>query len=223
MYADTGGPGPIIVYLAKVSDAASAGTSGLQWFKVAEAGLSNGVWAVDTMISNQGWHYFTMPTCVAPGDYLMRVELIALHNAYSQGGAQFYMECAQIRITGSGTNSGSNFVSFPGAYSATHPGIQLNIYDGSKPNNGGRPYSIPGPSVLSCSSGNNGGNNGGSGGGGSGSGAPLYGQCGGTGWTGPTTCAQGTCKAAGQFYSKQDVSPSMLGAHINSSLGQCTP
>ncbi|KAG9187607.1 hypothetical protein G6011_05478 [Alternaria panax] len=56
-----------------------------------------------------------MPTCVAPGDYLMRVELIALHGAENLGGAQFYMECAQIRVTGDGTNKGSNFVSFPGA------------------------------------------------------------------------------------------------------------
>jgi hypothetical protein len=37
------------------------------------------------MIANAGWHYFTMPTCVAPGDYLMRVEIIALHNAGTQG------------------------------------------------------------------------------------------------------------------------------------------
>ncbi|RYP78566.1 hypothetical protein DL771_000519 [Monosporascus sp. 5C6A] len=34
--------GPISVYLAKVDDAATAGTTGLKWFKVAEAGLSNG-------------------------------------------------------------------------------------------------------------------------------------------------------------------------------------
>jgi len=44
------------------------------------------------MIANGGWHYFTMPTCVASGEYLMRVELIALHNAGTSGGAQFYME-----------------------------------------------------------------------------------------------------------------------------------
>jgi cellulase len=197
--------GPIIVYLAKVSNAASTGTSGLQWFKVAEAGLSNGIWAVDTMISNQGWHYFNLPTCVAPGDYLMRVEIIALHNAYSQGGAQFYMECAQIRVTGSGTNTGSNTVSFPGAYSASHAGIMLNIYDGTKPNNGGRPYSIPGPAVITCSSGNNGG---GDNGGGTqpppsgGASAPLYGQCGGIGWTGATICAEGTCKVSSEHYSQ---------------------
>jgi cellulase len=87
--------GPIMVYLAKVDNAATAGTAGLRWFKVAESGLNGGTWAVDTMISNGGWHYFNMPSCVAPGDYLMRVELIALHSAQTQGQAQFYMECAQ--------------------------------------------------------------------------------------------------------------------------------
>jgi cellulase len=87
--------GPIMVYLAKVDNAATTGTSGLRWFKVAENGLNGGTWAVDTMIANGGWHYFNMPSCVAPGDYLMRVELIALHSAEQQGQAQFYMECAQ--------------------------------------------------------------------------------------------------------------------------------
>ncbi|KAI2610228.1 glycoside hydrolase family 61 protein [Hypoxylon fragiforme] len=143
--------GPISVYLAKVDNAATAQPTGLKWFKVAEDGLSNGQWAVDKMISNNGWHYFTMPTCIAPGDYLMRVELIALHGAQMQGQAQFYMECAQIRITGSGTNAGSNFVSFPGAYKASDPGIQVNIYDNSgNPYMGGQSYKIPGPSVLTC-------------------------------------------------------------------------
>ncbi|KAK7184786.1 hypothetical protein DPSP01_002242 [Paraphaeosphaeria sporulosa] len=37
---------------------------------------------------------------------------------------------------------------------------------------------------------------------GTGSGAALYGQCGGQGWTGPTTCKQGTCKAQSQWYSQ---------------------
>ncbi|TLD11759.1 hypothetical protein PspLS_11699 [Pyricularia sp. CBS 133598] len=47
----------------------------------------------------------------------------------------------------------------------------------------------------------------GSGGGGGGGANPpncaaLYGQCGGSGWSGPTCCAQGTCKAANQWYSQ---------------------
>ncbi|KAJ3047745.1 hypothetical protein HK097_011246 [Rhizophlyctis rosea] len=32
--------------------------------------------------------------------------------------------------------------------------------------------------------------------------AALYGQCGGQGWTGPTTCASGTCKVSNQYYSQ---------------------
>ena len=56
--------------------------------KVAHEGLSNGKWAVDNMIANGGWHYFTMPSCIAPGDYLLRAELIALHSAGNQGQAQ---------------------------------------------------------------------------------------------------------------------------------------
>ncbi|KAG8870783.1 hypothetical protein FRC20_011330 [Serendipita sp. 405] len=36
----------------------------------------------------------------------------------------------------------------------------------------------------------------------SGTGSPLYGQCGGIGWTGPTTCSQGTCKFSNNWYSQ---------------------
>jgi lytic cellulose monooxygenase (C1-hydroxylating) len=43
------------------------------------------------MISNGGWVDFTMPSCVAPGNYLLRAEIIALHSASNQGQAQFYM------------------------------------------------------------------------------------------------------------------------------------
>jgi hypothetical protein len=43
---------------------------------------------------------------------------------------------------------------------------------------------------------------GGDGGGGGGSCAPLYGQCGGTGWSGPTCCSGGTCKSSNQWYSQ---------------------
>ncbi|KAJ3055554.1 hypothetical protein HK097_010162 [Rhizophlyctis rosea] len=35
-----------------------------------------------------------------------------------------------------------------------------------------------------------------------GQGSALYGQCGGQGWTGPTTCAQGTCRVSNQWYSQ---------------------
>ncbi|RDL33174.1 Endoglucanase II [Venustampulla echinocandica] len=147
--------GPISVYMAKVDNAGTASAyNSYSWFKIAEEGLNtgSGKWAVDTMIGNQGWWDFTMPSCIAPGQYLMRVELLALHSAYSAGGAQFYMSCANIEVTGSGTKTGSNLVKFPGAYPSNDAGIVINIYSGtpSLPNNGGKAYKIPGPPKLTC-------------------------------------------------------------------------
>jgi cellulase len=77
---------------AKVDNAATASTSGQKWFKVFEDGLdSSGTWGVDRMISNGGWVDFTMPSCIAPGQYLLRTEIIALHSASKSMGVQFYM------------------------------------------------------------------------------------------------------------------------------------
>ncbi|OBT53741.1 hypothetical protein VE04_06612 [Pseudogymnoascus sp. 24MN13] len=122
--------GPAQVYLAKVSDASSADPKGLSWTKVALEGLNNGVWGVDTMVSGGGG---------------------ALHSAYSAGGAQFYMSCANIRVTGSGSTALSGGVSLPGAYSSGDPGITINIYGSSgNPDNDGKPYVAPGPDVFTC-------------------------------------------------------------------------
>lgn len=75
-----------------MDNAATASTSGLKWFKVYEDGLDgSGQWGVDRMIKNNGWVDFTLPSCIAAGDYLLRAEIIALHSASKQGEAQFYM------------------------------------------------------------------------------------------------------------------------------------
>lgn len=68
--------GPVITYLAKVDNAATAQPSGLKWFKIQEEGVKGGTWAVDKVIQGQGWYNFQLPTCIAPGEYLMRHELI---------------------------------------------------------------------------------------------------------------------------------------------------
>ncbi|PSN62551.1 hypothetical protein BS50DRAFT_603251 [Corynespora cassiicola Philippines] len=144
--------GPTIFYMAKVDNAASASPNGLKWFKVYEDGLDgSGQWGVDRMISAGGWQDFTMPSCIAPGQYLLRAEIIALHSASKQGEAQFYIGCAQINLTGSGTNAGGQTVSFPGAYSANDPGILISIYNQmGQPVGNGQPYKIPGPAALKC-------------------------------------------------------------------------
>lgn len=146
--------GPTQVYLAKVDDAATAAKTDLKWFKIASDGVtSDGTWGVDDMIANVdsdgfGWQKFTMPECIAAGQYLMKVELLALHSASSEGGAQFYGSCAQIKVTGSGSYSGATAdeISFPGGYTADDAGILANIYDTSIYST----YKAPGPDVITC-------------------------------------------------------------------------
>jgi cellulase len=86
-------------------------------------------------------------------------------------------------------------------YKSNDPGLVYNKWT-----NNPATYIMPGPSVW------NGGSsgsppptnpgNGNGGGGGSGGSAPLYGQCGGNGWTGPTTCSSGRCVASNEWYSQ---------------------
>jgi len=145
--------GPISAYLAKVGNAASAGAAGLKWFKIVEENFDTGsnTWAVDKMIVNNGWSYFNFPKCIAPGQYLLRVELLALHSAHQINGAQFYISCAQINVSGSGSFEPRSTVNIPGAYSQNDPSIFINIYGTTgQPDNGGRPYKAPGPEAITC-------------------------------------------------------------------------
>ena len=215
--------GPVMAYMKKVTDATTDVGYGLGWFKISEAGLNTAsqTWAVTDLIANKGVQSITIPSCLEDGQYLLRAELIALHSASSPQGAQFYMECAQINVTGGSGTGKPSTVSLPGAYSATDPGVLINIYQTLSS------YTIPGPRPFTCAAG--------SGPPASSSSkpaatpttlstsvkpsstvssskaatstasagvAPLYGQCGGSGWTGATTCASGTCKSASQFYSE---------------------
>lgn len=90
---DSSHKGPIITYLAKVSDATQTSVTGLKWFKIAEQGYnpSTKTWAVDDLIKKKGMWDIKIPACIASGQYLMRHELIALHSASSYPGAQFYV------------------------------------------------------------------------------------------------------------------------------------
>lgn len=69
--------GPIINYLAPIS----GGINDAVWVKISEAGYSNGKWAVDDLIAAQGKWDVKIPATLAPGEYLLRQEIIALHEA----------------------------------------------------------------------------------------------------------------------------------------------
>ncbi|KAH6637726.1 endoglucanase-like protein II [Boeremia exigua] len=218
--------GPIIVYASK------AGSS-YSWTKLWEDGLTNGKWAVEKLLAGSytgkpGQHDFTLPQ-LAPGDYVLRPEINALHEGNRLAGAQFYMECVHIKVEGSGTAQLPAGVKFPGAYTANDAGVLFDIYAGKTS------YPIPGPKVWNGAS--------------SGAAAPApvktttaaaapvkttaaaakpttakttmttvvkpaatkpaaagsvakYGQCGGIGYTGATGCAASTCTKQNDYYSQ---------------------
>jgi lytic cellulose monooxygenase (C1-hydroxylating) len=154
----------------------------------------------------------SIPADTPAGDYLLRAEVIALHTAASSGGAQFYVSCYQITVQGSGKSTAAvpAGVSFPGALKASDPGILINIHTKLSTYVNPGPTVIPGGEVRtpgsSCSgcestckvgSGPSGTaiqvtpptETGTSGGGSSSCAQAQYQQCGGTGYTGCTTCA----------------------------------
>jgi hypothetical protein len=84
---------------------------------------------------------FTVPKSVPSGKYLVRVESIALHQAQSVGGAQVYLSCAQVEITGGGDGKPTPLVSFPGAYRSNDAGL-LWSYSPVRSS-----YKAPGPEI----------------------------------------------------------------------------
>ncbi|KAH6619427.1 glycoside hydrolase [Chaetomium sp. MPI-SDFR-AT-0129] len=147
--------GPIIVWMYKCAgEFSGCDGSGAGWFKIDEAGFhGDGTsvfldtetpsgWDIAKLVGgNKQWDS-KIPAGLAPGNYLIRHELIALHQANTP---QFYAECAQIQITGSGTAQpdSSHKASIPGYCSDSDSNIRVPINDHSIP----QTYTVPGPPV----------------------------------------------------------------------------
>jgi len=145
--------GPIQVYIAPY---ASNGTGDVwvklwsySWGTTYGNSTTNGTWAVDDLIAAHGQHSIIVPD-IAAGDYLLRVEILALHQAdslYDQNplrGVQNYISCTQATVTSSGNATLPEGVAFPGNYTDSSPGIQFNIYTLAADT-----YVAPGPAVWS--------------------------------------------------------------------------
>ncbi|KAF4219826.1 hypothetical protein CNMCM8980_004762 [Aspergillus fumigatiaffinis] len=152
--------GPVITYMANCNgDCASVDKTSLEFFKVDESGLisdSNvpGTWASDNLIANNNSWTVTVPSSIAAGNYVMRHEIIALHSAGNQNGAQNYPQCINLKVTGGGSDKPSGTLG-TALYKNTDAGILVNIYQSLSS------YDIPGPALYSgASSGSS--NNGGS-------------------------------------------------------------
>lgn len=100
--------GPILNYLAPCNgDCSKVDKTSLKFFKIDAQGLIDGsnppgTWASDNMIENNNTYTFTMSEAIADGNYVLRHELIALHSAGQTNGAQNYVQCVNIKVTGGG-------------------------------------------------------------------------------------------------------------------------
>ena len=87
---------------------------------------------------------FDIPSCVEDGEYLVRIQQLGIHNPWPAGIPQFYIACAQIKVTGGGSSDLGPKVSIPGAFSESEPGYTANIYSNFQS------YTVPGPAVATC-------------------------------------------------------------------------
>ncbi|CAP71839.1 uncharacterized protein PODANS_6_7780 [Podospora anserina S mat+] len=147
--------GPVITYMARCPDSGcqnwSPGTSYVPRCPNVvriNANLSKGPSG-----SKSSKVAYTIPSCIRPGYYLVRHEIIALHAAWAYPGAQFYPGCHQLQVTGGGSTNPTNLVSFPGAYKSTDPGVTYDAYKEIETDMDlsiAQAYTIPGPAVFTC-------------------------------------------------------------------------
>ncbi|KAF2423705.1 hypothetical protein EJ08DRAFT_652585 [Tothia fuscella] len=142
--------GPMTVYMAKCpGDCASFGNpASAEWFKIHQEGLVSGTigkgqWGTNKMMKDGFSLTVKIPATLEPGNYLIRHETINLARAP----AEMYPECAQLKVTGSGTAKPSKEFLFklPGAYRKTDAAIKYSMHDAAVANS--KEYVIPGPPV----------------------------------------------------------------------------
>ncbi|KAJ7337692.1 glycosyl hydrolase family 61-domain-containing protein [Mycena albidolilacea] len=124
--------GVVNVYMAKAptgTDVASWDGSGNVWFKIHEVpAVTDGGTSITFPAEELTQVTFPIPTQTPSGQYLIRIEHIALHVATTFGGAQFYIACGQVQVWGTG--SPGPLVAFPGAYTVCYylGSLCINIY-----------------------------------------------------------------------------------------------
>ncbi|KZL82209.1 putative glycosyl hydrolase [Colletotrichum incanum] len=141
--------GPVIDWLANCNGPCNlVDKTDLRFFKIDGAGLIDppqrtNRWAASVLIENGNAWLVRIPPNIAPGHYVLRHDIIALHSAGQQNGAQSYPQCINLEITGEGTY---NPPGTPGTalYKADDAGILYNIYRDNLSD-----YVIPGGAIIS--------------------------------------------------------------------------
>ncbi|KAM0540301.1 hypothetical protein ACHAPJ_013621 [Fusarium lateritium] len=138
-------PGPVQVYMSQApnNDVASYDGSG-DWSKVFELGATFPmVQSGENWISfNKNRIDFSIPSEVTSGQYLVRIEHLALHRP---SGTEFYFNCAHVEVQNSGNGQKpTDVVRIPGVYDSKTEGLSPNY----SICNGATSYPMPGPAVF---------------------------------------------------------------------------
>ncbi|KAK4224659.1 putative endo-beta-1,4-glucanase D [Podospora fimiseda] len=138
--------GAILTYIAPFTSGTGTGPV---WTKIAQQGFEGGEWATIKMRNNGGNVDFTLPKNLAPGQYLIRQELLALHMADFKcndpanpgRGAESYPSCVQFEIGGNGEAIPDQDFDFNRGYTCENKGLFFNIHIPFES------YTPPGPPV----------------------------------------------------------------------------
>ncbi|KAJ1769081.1 hypothetical protein LPJ74_004315, partial [Coemansia sp. RSA 1843] len=132
--------GPCMVYMAPLSSEGN----GNVWFKIYEDGYDTNskAWCSIKLIDSWGMLDVAIPKNIPNGDYLVRAEVLALHQTRVIGDTQFYPNCMVVTVSNGAASSLPKGYSIPGIYGYNDPGIYFARSD--NPAN----YVVPGPPVF---------------------------------------------------------------------------
>ena len=138
--------------MKKVDSAIKDPGHGDGWFKVYDFGHDeNNKWCTEHLIEAGGLMSINIPQDLAGGYYLVRPELLSLHQSYESpenpSQPQFYTGCAQIFLDSPATGKPDNTVSIPGYVKSSDANMKSNIYTDDS-----YPYPMHGPPVAKISS-----------------------------------------------------------------------
>ncbi|KAL7624248.1 hypothetical protein AAE478_005807 [Parahypoxylon ruwenzoriense] len=138
--------GPVIDYLANCNGPCeTVDKTKLKFFKIGESGWldqASDLWAANVLTNNNNSWLVRIPEDIAPGNYVLRHEIIALHAAANPNGAQSYPFCYNLAIDSKGTAKPDGIPAGE-LYGASDPGIKFDLFSHQTA------YIIPGPPLYS--------------------------------------------------------------------------
>jgi hypothetical protein len=122
------------------------------FFKIGEMGQlmrgtvpgKPGYWANNKLHDEDSTWNITIPEELAPGSYVLRHEIIALHAGGAEGTTQMYPQCTNLVVKGDGTAQPDGVLATD-LYGSTDPGLLHNVFVDKWSD---AEYIIPGPSVV---------------------------------------------------------------------------